>query len=91
MRASSRFLAQRLVEAFLHEFGVAEDGGERRPQLVAHVGDELRLVLAGDLEVLDGLGKFARARLHLLEQPRILDGDHGLVGKRLQQVRSAAP
>ena len=41
----------RLVEAFLHQLGVAEDGGERGPQLVAHVGDELRLVLARDLEL----------------------------------------
>ena len=27
-----------------------------------------------------------RARLHLLEQPRVLDGDHGLVGERLEQI-----
>ena len=82
MRASSRFLAQRLVEAFLHELGVAEDGGERRPQLVAHVGDELRLVLARDLELAAFLGD-------LLEQPRVLDGDHGLVGEGRERDQSA--
>ena len=27
-----------------------------------------------------------RARLHLLEQPRVLDGDDGLVGERLQKL-----
>jgi hypothetical protein len=35
---------------------------------VAHVGNELVLVLAGDFEVLDGLGKFARPRLNLFER-----------------------
>jgi hypothetical protein len=29
-------LAQWLVKAFLHELGVAKDGGERSPQLMAH-------------------------------------------------------
>src|SRR6266567_4766447 len=44
---------------------------------------------ANDLENLGGrrllLQRFAQlpgARLHLLEQPHVLDGDHGLVGKR---------
>ena len=69
-----RFLGRRLVEAFLHELGVAEDGGERGPQLVAHVGDELRLVLAGDLEL-------AALLRDLLEQASVLNGDHGLVGE----------
>ena len=79
VRASSRFLAQRLVEAFLHQFGVAEDGGERRPQLVAHVGDELRLVLAGDLE-------FAALLGDLLEQASVLERDGGLVGEGLHEA-----
>ena len=47
------------VEAVLHELGVAEDGVERGAQLVAHVGEELRLVLARDLEL---LGSSARSR-----------------------------
>ena len=51
VRASRDFSAQRFVEAFLHQLGVAEDGGERGPQLMAHVGDELRLVLACDLKL----------------------------------------
>ena len=29
--------------------------------------------------------ELVRARLHLLEQPRVLDGDHGLVGEGLDQ------
>ena len=36
--------------------------------LVAHIGDELRLVLACDLEILDSFGKLAGARLHFLQQ-----------------------
>ena len=81
-----RFLALRFVEAFLHQLGVAEDGGERRSQLMAHVGDELRLVLARDLKLFNSVGEFARSRLHLLEQPRVLDGDHGLVGEGRREL-----
>ena len=31
--------------------------------------------------------EIARLRLHLIEQPCILDGDHGLVGKGRQRAR----
>ena len=79
MRASIDFSDWRPVEAFLHQFGVAEDGGERGSQLVAHVGDELRLVLAGDL-------KFAALLGDLLEQTHILDGNQRLVGEGLNQL-----
>ena len=42
-RSPRVFLAEHLA--------VADDRVERRAQLVAHVGEELRLVLAGDLEL----------------------------------------
>ena len=42
-----------------------------------HIGSR-RLLLGGLLQV-------ACARLHLLEQPRVLDGDHRLVGEGLHQ------
>ena len=74
-----RFLGQRLVEAFLHQLGVAEDGGERGSQLVAHVGDELRLVLAGDLKLAALLGD-------LLEQAGVLERDRRLVGEGLHEA-----
>src|SRR5262249_36612719 len=48
---------------------------------MAHVGHELVLVLARDLEVFDSFGKLARARLHLLKQSRVLDSDDGLVSE----------
>src|SRR5215510_13072843 len=80
-----RFWSLRLVEALLDEFGIPENGRERGPKLVAHVGHELVLVLARDLEVFDRFGKFARACLYLFEQPRVLDGDNRLVGEGLGQ------
>src|SRR5215813_14159774 len=53
----NRFLAEWFVETLLHELGITQDGGEGSSQLVAHVGDELGLVLACDLQVLDSFGK----------------------------------
>jgi hypothetical protein len=35
------------VRAVRRQFGIAQDGIERRAQLMAHIGEELRLVLAG--------------------------------------------
>src|SRR5215468_1689422 len=44
----------------------------------------------GDLaerpQLLDGLRELARARLHLVEQPYVLDRDHRLVGEGLDQL-----
>ncbi len=54
--------------------GETDDRVERRAQLVRHVGEELRLVLVGDLE----LGALL---LDFLEEPHVLDRDRGLVGE----------
>src|SRR5262249_54525325 len=81
-----RLLWQRAVKALLDEFGIPENGRERSPELVAHVGHELILVLARDLKVFDSFGKLTRARLHFVEQPCILDGDDSLIGKSGQQL-----
>ena len=42
------------VDVIQNQFGVAEDGVQRGPQLVAHIGEELRLMLAclGELPAL---------------------------------------
>ena len=51
-------------------------------------GQFLRLdqaVLCG-AQVLQRLRQFPRALLLGLEQPHVLDGDHGLVGERLDQL-----
>jgi hypothetical protein len=44
------------------------------------------LVLAGELEVLDRLGKLASTCLHLVEKAHILNGNNSLVGERCHQV-----
>ena len=62
-----------------HHLGQADDGVERRAQLVAHVGEELRLVLARELEL-------AALFLDLGEQVGILDRQHRLRPEGLQQV-----
>ena len=49
---SAHSLGNLAVDAVEHEFAEAEDRIERRPQLMAHVGQELRLVPAGVLEAL---------------------------------------
>src|SRR5215467_10070313 len=72
------FRSLRLVEAFLDEFGIAQNGRERGSELVAHIGHELVLVLARDFQIFDGLGKLARPRLDFFVQARVLDGDYGL-------------
>ncbi len=64
------------IDAVEHQFGVAENGVERRAQLVAHVGQELRFVLAR-------LGELAAFLLDLMEQPRVLDRQHRVGCKRL--------
>ena len=42
--------------------------------------------LAERAQLLDRLRKFARARLHLVEQPHVLDRDHCLVGEGCDQL-----
>ena len=69
-----RLLADLAVEPVGHHLGVADDGVQGRAQLVAHVGQELRLVLARDLELTALL-------LDLGEQAHVLDGDHRLGGE----------
>ena len=52
------------------------------------VGDAAmtRSIVAGRGLLLQRLGQLAVARLHLLEQPHVLDGDHRLVGEGLEQL-----
>ena len=66
-----RILAQHLAHP--------DDGVERRAQLVAHVGEELRLVLAR-------LCKLPALLLDFLEQAHVLDCNHCLVGESSNQL-----
>src|SRR6516162_5286452 len=62
-----------------HHFGQPDDGIERRAQLVAHAGDELRLVLTR-------LCELATLVLDFVEQPHVLDRDRRLVREGRDQL-----
>src|SRR4029450_9303588 len=62
-----------------HHLGETDDGVERRAQLVAHAGEELRLALAR-------LRQLPALVLDFVEQPHVLDGDHRLVSKGRNQL-----
>src|SRR6516165_392921 len=64
---------------FDHHLGQPDDGVERRTQLVAHAGDELRLVLARQLQL-------AVLVLDLIEQPHVFDCDHRLIGEGCDEL-----
>ena len=81
VHALQRFLRLFRAEAyrvFDHHLGQSDDGIKRRAQLVAHAGDEGRLVLAGLCE----LPVFV---LYFVEQPDVLNGDHRLACESCQQ------
>ena len=65
-------------EAANQLFGAARDGIEHR----LHVGRRTR----DHLQDVGGRGLPLQRLLGLVEQPRVLDGDHGLVGEGLQQL-----
>jgi hypothetical protein len=43
---AKHFLGRLTISAVRHQFGIAQDGIKRRAQLMAHIGQKLRLVLA---------------------------------------------
>ena len=62
-----------------------DDRVEHRLQVVRRAADDAEHVRGRGL-VLERLGQLARARLDLLEQPDVLDCDHGLVRERADEV-----
>ena len=76
---AARLLRHLAVDAVEDQLGIAEDGIERRAQLVAHIGEELRLVLAR-------LRELPALVLDFVEQPHVLDRDHRLVGEGRDQL-----
>ena len=66
------------LRAAHHDSREADDRVERRAQFVRHVGQELRLVAVGDLEL-------PALVLNLVEESHVLDRDRRLVGKGLEQ------
>src|SRR5476649_2123879 len=79
---AAHFLRRLAVDIIKNEFGITKDGVERSAQLMAHVGEELRLVLTCDR-------KLAALLLDLGEEPCVFDSHHRLRGKRLHQIDSA--
>ena len=71
LQHAAHFCRRLAVDAVEDQLGVAEDGVERRAQLVAHVGEELRLVLARFFDL-------AALVVDFVEQPRVLDRQHRL-------------
>src|SRR6516225_12293495 len=69
-------LAVDLVE---NELSIAENGVQRRAQLMTHIGEELGLVLARNFEL-------PALFPNLLEQAGVLDRQHRLGGEGLQNV-----
>ena len=59
------------IDPIDQQFGEAQNGIERRPEFVAHICEELRLVAAGGLQ-------FPAFLLNLAEQLGILNGKHRL-------------
>ena len=76
LQHSAHLVRRVAIDVVEDELGIAEDGVERRAQLVAHVGEELRLVLAG-------LGELAALLLDFIEQADVLDRNHRLIGEAL--------
>ena len=97
-RRSGQDTAQ-IIDQLAGQRGEVVDEVERVLDLVrdaggklAERGELLRLhepVLRGP-QIFERARQFAGARLHLVEQADILDGDTGLVGERLERARSAA-
>src|SRR5215467_1400710 len=71
-----------IAGVFEQQIGHTDDGVERRPQLVAHVREELRLVLARGLEL-------PALDLDLAEETRVLDGERGLCREGPQQLKDS--
>ena len=73
----------------MHAVGAGElvGAGDDRAEhgLEVERGAEGLADLAQRLQLLDRAGELGRARLQLVEQPRVLDGDGRLVGEGLHQ------
>src|SRR6516162_3698767 len=73
-----RPIRQYPVDAVDQQFGIAEDRIQRGPELVAHIGEELRFVLAGERQLLALVGDLA-------EEARVLDCQYRLARQSLHQ------
>src|SRR5260370_12377124 len=79
------FQEHRSVKGIAKLAGTFNNSLENRPDNGRRGGDHTEDVAAADL-VSQRLREVASFRLHLAEQPRVLDGDHSLIGKGLKQL-----
>ena len=70
------------IDVVEDELGIAQDRIQGRAQFVAHIGEELRLVLAR-------LGQFAALLLDLGEEARVLDARSPIARRRFPEARSS--
>ena len=75
----ARFRRHLAIEPVRKQFGVAEHGVQRRAEFMAHISEELRLVLACDREFASLLGD-------LVKEKRVVEREHGLRRKRLHEI-----
>src|SRR5262249_37476985 len=76
---AQHFFRRLAVDTVSNQLGIAKDGVQRRTQLVAHIGQELRFVAARHLE----LPAFF---LDFIEQAYVLNRDHRLIGEGSKQL-----
>ena len=70
------------VKPVAQQLGIAQNGVERRSELMAHIGEEARFMLARK-------GELAALFLDPAEQPRIAHGEHRLMREGLHQAHLA--
>ena len=78
LQVGDEVVCAEILGLFLEHLAVADDGVQRRAQLVGHVGQELGLVAAAS-------SSWRPFRLDLLEQSRVLDRQPGLAGEGLSR------
>src|SRR5215831_839032 len=76
---SAHFFGRLPVNIVENELSISKDRIQWRTEFMTHIGDELRLMLAFGLELTTFF-------VDLAKQTRILDGEHGLCGKGLDEV-----
>src|ERR1700732_2958301 len=86
LKDGAHLLRRLPINVVNNELGIAEDGVERRSQLVAHIGEKLRFVLACFLKLAAFFLKLSRTQAQFVEQAHVLDGDHGLGSEALDQL-----
>ena len=66
-------------------YRICQDGLEHRSQIARRTADDAQDFGSRGL-LLQRLAELARARLHFIEQPHVLDGNHRLVGEGGEQL-----